>query len=192
VLLLGVPGVDQAKKLTVVNVSRFQQNANDRFIGQLYRSQIDHADFHYLNRQEPCSTASDGLLKLLGSSESVLGIEGALTGCGKPGSIDPQTKLAAELGDLFESRTFRFENPVSVDELTVWLQAVLLVAERVKGHLWIRDPNERDYAITVNLSKGDEKIRYKPSILEKSGGSLVAIYRMGIELPSSLQLDAKS
>ena len=184
ILLLGAAGVAQAKKLTVVNVSSYRQNANDKFVGQLYRSQTKNADCHYLNRLDEFSVVPGDLMKLLGDSDAISTISDALTEQRNQNTPNFQTDVMLGLEDFFDHSIFHFHEPIPIDELSAWLKEILTVSERVKGQLWIVDHDGSERSVLVNLSKGDEEIEFTPSLPGRSSGSLVVIYRSGVDVLS--------
>lgn len=150
--LLGVPALAPSSCVTVVNGARVERNFRDKYIGELFRTQIETADCLVLNRFDAAARRAfllgNAHQPLVQSIADMLGIGLA------PERTGHLPTLAPDPVDSFEKSVFFMENPITPEQLEAWLAALPTGIERLKGTMLVEDETGEAKPMFVSYSQG--------------------------------------
>lgn len=173
--LMGAAKLAPATCLTLVNGARAARNARDKFVGQLFRSQIETADFLALNRFD-----AGAMRRFLETCPPVPQVSSIAELLGKGGVPERNAVRGAPPpcpGDGFRSTVISLENPIAQKSLETWLNALPPGVERVKGIVMTRDENGNTAPMVASYTQGLIDMRAATAKQVSGCGSLVLIAR---------------
>ncbi len=176
--LMGVGALAPATCLTVVNGARAARNGRDKYVGQLFRTQIASADVLALNRfeasQQQAFLRSCPPLPVVASIADAIGME---TGR-KPAAEIQAPGHAPEHG--FRSFVLSQDAPITPQQLEAWINTLPPGVERLKGIVLTRDASGKTTAMAVSYVQGLVDVRLAASKREADYGAIVVIARKGV------------
>ncbi|MCI5094692.1 MAG: hypothetical protein MRY77_00095 [Rhodobacteraceae bacterium] len=167
-LLRGVAGTLPARCLTVVNLSRADRVATDKFVSRLFRQQIEQADALCLNRATQGKT-SELQLELQGSRQTA-DLHGFLTDGARQGNNIPAT----EHDTHFSNVTFH-PDPMPAHRVEAWLKHQAPSAHRAKGPLPVLHEDGQMSMAWLDLVQGSFTLRPTPDLPVQNKGRIVVI-----------------
>ncbi len=177
--LMGAGTLAPATCLTVVNGARAARNARDKFVGQLFRTQIETADFLALNRfdtlQKQAFLQSCPSRPLAGSIAEVIDMNvHPKSGAAMPGQ-------SHGLEHAFQSTVISFESPLTPEQLETWINTLPPGIERLKGTVLTRDATGKRKFMSVSYAQGLVDISVATSQEAAGCGTIVIIAHKGRE-----------
>ena len=168
--LMGVPALAPATCLTVVNGARWQENMQDKYIGKLFRAQIDESDYLCLNRfgQSTLQAFRD-----TGPQQPVVASIAEIRQTAPPerrGTASPETS------SLLRTQTLRLPAPVSMKTLEDWLKNLQGV-ERLKGVVLIETGDRLPQLCLLNYTQGAFQLSRVDAANTACIGEIVVIFR---------------
>lgn len=177
--LMGAAALAPATCLTVVNGARAARNAKDKYIGQLFRTQIETADILALNRfdtsQKQAFLKSCPPLPLVGSIADAIGMEIR---------HKPATEIHAPSHDPehgFHSTVVSQDEPITPEQLETWMNTLPPGIERLKGIVLTQDASGKTTRMSVSYVQGLIDVSVASSKQEADYGTIVVIARKGVE-----------
>lgn len=177
--LMGVGALAPATCLTVVNGARAARNAKDKFVGQLFRTQIASADFLALNRfdtsQKQAFLKSCPPLPVVGSIADAIGMEIR---------HKPTTEINAPSHDPeheFHSTVVSQDAPITPQQFEIWINTLPPGVERLKGTVLTQDASGKTTFMSVSYVQGLIDVSVASSKQEADYGTIVVIARKGVE-----------
>ncbi len=175
--LMGVAALAPANCLTVVNGARATRNSTDKYVGQLFRTQIDTAGFLALNRFEAKQRQAflqNGPPKpLVNSISELLDL--------LPRYIGPTInhRPTPEPEDGFRNLTISLETPITLAQLKAWIGSFPPSIERLKGTVMIDNKSGDAEPMLVNYSQGLFDVCTASPKQAANCGTMVMIMRKG-------------
>ena len=177
--LMGVGVLAPATCLTVVNGARAARNARDKYVGQLFRTQIASADFLALNRfetsQKQVFLESCPPLPVVDSIADAIGMEIRH----KPATAIKAASHDPEQG--FYSTVVSLDAPITPEQLETWIHTLPAGVERLKGTVLTQDASGKTTRMSVSYAQGLIDVSVTSSKQEADYGTIVVIARKGVE-----------
>ncbi len=166
-LLHGIAGVQPARCLTVVNLSRAQQLASDKFVGTLFRQQTDQAQALSVNRPGN----GTGIERDLIARPLVANLHEFIRTSGR---VDPPTVPDAEPSPEF-TQTIHRPAPMTEADLKGWLTRLSPNAHRAKGPVPMLQQDGTVKMAWLDFVQGQFCLRLLPERPVSPAGQVVVI-----------------
>ena len=176
--LMGVPALQRATTIAVINASTAQKCSQDKFIGRLFQDQVVRSDYLHINRK-PEDRALSELISMprnLDVLPPVLSdFSGALVPPETGNQILEQRGLADQRLAEFKTSVADFPEPLTEDSLNNYLSNLPESVCRAKGFVRTFDKRGKEYVAHVSHTESENEIEPALNVPDEHIGKIVLI-----------------